>query len=96
MCIPRYQGNGYSEEFCKNLARVKQSIKNNTYILVEECDDICTACPNNNNGICADEEKVSKYDSLVKSALEQNKTPLPQSICSDCQWFYICKNIDIK
>lgn len=93
MCIPRYQGNGYSRDFCVNLEKVKQSLKNNDYILVEECDDICLVCPNNIDGKCADEEKVSRYDSMVKSAMEQGKIPFPKNICSDCSWFYICKNI---
>lgn len=35
MCIPRYKGKGYSLEFCKNMERVKASLKNNNYILVD-------------------------------------------------------------
>lgn len=93
MCIPRYRGNGYSEEFCENLNRIKKELKNNHYTLVEECDDVCLSCPNNINGKCRDEEKVSRYDRMVKSALENNRAPLPKDICSDCSWFYICKNI---
>jgi len=93
MCIPRYKGNGYSEAFCTNLNRIKKELENDNYILVEECDDVCLSCPNNIGGKCSDEEKVGRYDRMVKSALENNRVPLPKDICSDCSWFYICKNI---
>lgn len=93
MCIPRYQGNGYSDDFCRNLKKIKSVIKDDNYTLVEGCDDICSFCPNNIDGKCADENKVSRYDSLVKEKLEQGEIPLPKDICSDCSWFYICEKI---
>ena len=93
MCIPRYKGEGYSAEFCKNLQRVKESLKDNTYVLVDCCDDVCLFCPNNNNGVCNAEEKVSRYDTLVKEKLEKKEVLLPEEICSDCCWFGICQKI---
>lgn len=92
MCIPRYKGEGYSSEFCENLERVKASLKDNNYILIDSCDDICRFCPNNINGRCADDEKVKKYDLLVKEKLSKNEALFPKDICSDCCWFDICKN----
>ncbi len=93
MCITRYKGNGYNEEFCKNLNKIKKEFENSNYILVEGCDDICLSCPNNIDGKCSDNEKVRRYDHMVKAALEDKREPLPKDICSDCSWFYICKNI---
>jgi len=93
MCTERFRGNGYSKEFCDNMTEIIKSIKENNYELVDCCDDICKVCPNNIGGRCKDEEKVSKYDNAVKAALKKGITPLPKDICSDCQWYYICKNI---
>ena len=92
MCIPRYRGNGYSKEFCKNMERIKESLKNNNYMLVDCCDDICRVCPNHINGKCADDEKVKKYDALVQDKLSRNEKLLPKEICSNCCWFDICTN----
>lgn len=93
MCIPRFGGKGYSKEFCKNMQKIKSCIGNENYKLVDECDDICAHCPNNINGICKDNDKVSKYDIKVRTALEQGITPLPKDICTDCKWYYICSEI---
>lgn len=93
MCIPRYQGSGYSESFCENLKNIKSRLKNNDYTLVENCDDVCLVCPNNIDGKCVDDEKVGRYDKLVKEKLEKGEVPLPKDICSDCRWYYICADI---
>lgn len=66
-------------------------MKSGDYTLVDTCDDICAVCPNNKGGVCVDEEKVKRYDNAVKKALADGKTPYPESICSDCHWYYICK-----
>lgn len=95
MCIPRYKGDGYSKEFCDNLAKVKASINADNYTLVDCCDDICLFCPNNKNGVCADEKKVSRYDALVKEKLAEGKEILTEEICSDCCWFDICREMKI-
>lgn len=95
MCIPRFKGEGYNEEFCQNLKKIKDNIKNNNYVLVSGCDDICSCCPYNINGKCAGEDVVSKYDNFVKLMLIQGQKFVPKDICSDCHWFYICKDIDV-
>lgn len=93
MCIPRFIGEGYSEEFCENMQRVKDNIASNSYILVDSCDSVCSACPNNIDGICVDEKKVSRYDTAVKKALKKGEVPAPSKICADCKWYGICKKI---
>lgn len=96
MCLPRYKGEGYSEEFCQNLDYIKKQLACNNYILVEDCDDICTSCPNCRDGVCSDEEKVKRYDNLVKVFVENGQMPNPDYICSDCRWYYICREIDVQ
>lgn len=91
MCAPRFIGEGYSDAFCKNMRAVSEKMKSGDYTLVDTCDDICAACPNNKGGVCADEVKVKGYDNAVKNALADGKAPHPESICSDCHWYYICK-----
>lgn len=96
MCIPRFTGKGYSEKFCENLQHVRQLLKQSDYTLVDYCDNICMCCPSNIEGKCANEEKVSKYDNLVKIRLDKGQKFLPKDICFDCCWYNICKDMDAE
>lgn len=51
LCLPRFEGKGYSADFCKNMANVKK---------------------------------------LISLGIK----PTPNDVCSDCKWYYICKNLD--
>lgn len=93
LCLPRFKGEGYSSSFCENMLSVKNRFDTEEIELVDTCDDVCAECPNNIDGVCKDEEKVKQYDNAVKHCIENNQTPHPIDICSDCKWFYICKNI---
>lgn len=93
MCIPSFKGEGYSKKFCENLAKIKEAFESGDYSLVDGCDDVCKACPNNICGRCIDERKVSRYDALVKEAIDKNEAFSPKDICTDCKWYYICKEI---
>lgn len=95
MCIPRFTGKGYSDAFCKNMYEVIEKFSKGDYELVSCCDDICRECPNNINGKCSDEEKVSQYDKMVMKCIDEGKIPLPSEICNDCRWYEICKKINI-
>ncbi len=96
MCIPRFKGKGYNEKFCVNMKKVQDYINGGgKFNFIEHCDDICAHCPNMAGEICKDEEQVKRYDALVKSAVENGETPLPENICKDCQWYSICKDINI-
>lgn len=90
MCIPRFENKGYSTDFCRNMQKIKELIKTEKYELTDKCDDICACCANSINGICKDEKKVARYDAAVKKALESGIKPLPENICTDCKWYYIC------
>ena len=58
LCLPRFEGKGYSADFCKNMANIKKRYNNEKITLVERCDEICSHCPNNKGGKCKEEEKV--------------------------------------
>lgn len=86
--MPRFVGKGYSDEFCRNMQKIKARIENGEpYALVYEADDICAHCPNLTDGVCKDNDKVLCYDRL-----SVNETDIAK-ICSDCQWYAICKKI---
>ena len=94
LCLPRFEGKGNSNDFCKNTANIKKRYKNEKITLVEHCDEVCSHCPNNKGGKCEDEKKVKKYYKKVKELISLGKKPTPKEVCSDCKWYYICKNVD--
>lgn len=57
------------------------------YEIVEGADDVCAFCPNLIDGICRDNEKVMRFDRLTA----EFGTNDISKICSDCQWYAICK-----
>lgn len=72
LCIAFFKGKGYSDEFVSNMTSIVSALKDNKdtpISLVSGEDDLCTHCPNNQNGICTAEDKSSKYDQLTLSAL---------------------------
>lgn len=87
-CIPRFQGRGYSDEFCENMNKIKARFDSKEeYKLVFGADDVCRCCPNLINGVCKDEAKVSVFDKLSISEKDISK------ICSSCQWYSMCKKL---
>ena len=66
-----FVGKGYSEEFTVNMSRVIAALHGGEkLVLTDGADDICTACPFNNDGVCKDIEKVNRYDASAKNVLE--------------------------
>lgn len=78
LCIQGFQGYGYSEDFVKNMERIKILIdKKDTKIkVINHNDDICKACPNlTKDNICknlSENEKIIKMDQEVTSKLQLN------------------------
>ena len=64
ICIGFFQGKGYSKEFTEHMTdTIKYLEENNPQICVaSSTDEICRACPNNINGQCNGDEKVSAID----------------------------------
>jgi hypothetical protein len=42
----------------------------------------------------AKKKKVKSYDKKVKKLISLGIKPTPNDVCSDCKWYYICKNLD--
>ncbi|MCX9013944.1 MAG: DUF1284 domain-containing protein [Candidatus Methanoperedens sp.] len=53
ICLHFFKGEGYSEEFIKNIYNV---LKNQKMKVADGADDICTKCPNLVEGKCASRE----------------------------------------
>lgn len=66
LCIPHFQGRGYSPAFVGQMEKVIAALQNNPPVqMVTGGDEICKACPNRQEGVCCYEEKVSRYDQQV-------------------------------
>lgn len=102
LCLLSFEGKGYSSHFVKNMSEVQKNLDEIQFI--ESCDCICQACYHRNGSRCA-YTKVKGYDQKVlkEMTFKKDKTyqwkeikPLLEkldlsNICSDCQWFSICK-----
>ncbi|MGN1181323.1 MAG: DUF1284 domain-containing protein [Suilimivivens sp.] len=68
MCLAFFEGKGYSSEFAKHMGEIKKLLSEDPVVtVVSQTDDICSFCPNNENGICTAQEKVAGYDRSVLS-----------------------------
>lgn len=79
MCLAFFQGKGYSDAFTQSMASTKLALMQNPQVcVVDQLDDICTACPNQNHGVCTDQEKVDEFDRQVlqRCGLEAGTTML--------------------
>lgn len=66
MCLRYFQGRGYSQAFTEHMTRIQALLTSEAPVtLTAGTDAICAACPNNREGLCADREKVSRYDQGV-------------------------------
>ena len=53
MCFAFFQGKGYSGAFTENMWKMKERLQQNPeVVLLQETDDVCAKCPNNQNGRC--------------------------------------------
>ncbi len=66
MCFSFFEGKGYSGEFTKNMQMIKEQLdKDPEVFLLDEVDDVCVGCPNNQKGECTSAGKVQGYDRQV-------------------------------
>lgn len=79
MCLAFFEGKGYSGGFTAHMAQVQERLlrEDPEVCLQPETDEICTCCPNDENGVCTAAEKVDRYDRAV---LEQCGLTPGQSI----------------
>lgn len=67
MCLAFFVGEGYSDGFSAHMAQVLRRLEGEDPVVqaVPWTDEICAACPNNENGVCRSAEKVDRYDREV-------------------------------
>lgn len=67
MCLAFFVGEGYSDGFSAHMAQVLLRLEGEDPVVqvVPWTDEICAACPNNENGVCRSVGKVDRYDREV-------------------------------
>ena len=69
MCIRNFVGKGYDSAFTARMSEIIDMLKQDPGIeLTGGCDDLCSACPHNMDGICESAEKAGRYDRGVTEA----------------------------
>lgn len=70
LCTENFVGEGYSDDFSKNMAKVIGQLKENPKVkLLAELDDICGPCPENLGTRCENDDLVKSYDKKVLEVL---------------------------
>ena len=70
MCTENFVGEGYSDDFSKNMTEVIKKLRENPEVmLINDLDDVCKYCPENLGKVCESEEKVKAYDEKVLKLL---------------------------
>ena len=68
MCYAFFKGIGYSDSFTAHMAEVQNLLKDNPDVKVLNTpDEVCSACPNLQNGVCTSPDQVKGYDDSVLS-----------------------------
>ena len=66
MCLAYFEGSGYSEGFTRHMQDVLELLENGRKVkLTVAVDEVCSACPNNVEGVCKDCVLVENYDRSV-------------------------------
>ena len=70
LCLQKYTGHGYDDRFTEKMNEVVRFLREEpetAVFLVCGEDDLCKSCPNNTDGRCSSQEKVSFMDESVLS-----------------------------
>lgn len=79
MCLAYFRGYGYSDEFGRHMGEMLKIFeKNIPVILTCAVDEICSACPNNQDHLCTEARRVEQFDRgvLELCGLEEGKEML--------------------
>lgn len=71
LCMQKFSGHGYSPAFTAHMSALLQKLHlhpETPVTLICRCDDLCTACPHNQDGVCESAEKVAHLDAGVLKA----------------------------
>lgn len=70
LCTENFVGEGYSDDFSKNMTKVIGQLKENPKVkLLADLDDICGPCPENLGTRCENDDLVKSYDKKVLEVL---------------------------
>ncbi len=74
MCLRYFRGEGYSQDFIKNMQEIINILATNPEIqLVSYNDSVCTTCPNKiDHKHCISDKKVLHYDKKVVELCDLN------------------------
>lgn len=92
LCINNFIGNGYSNEFSKNMGNIKKVLESNytaTVLIKLGCDDICNMCPHRMGYKCNFQAKVNIYDKNALSVLKINEG-------CHYSWSELCKKFNTE
>lgn len=74
LCTRNFVGEGYSDDFSKNMTNIIRELNNNPKVkLLVDLDDICKACPENLGDKCKSDKKVKSYDMKLLKILGLSK-----------------------
>lgn len=66
LCTKNFVGQGYSDDFSKNMTRLIKELEENPEVkLLADLDDICGPCPENLGHKCKNDDLVKSYDKRV-------------------------------
>lgn len=72
LCMQKFTGHGYSPAFTAHMTAMLKKLQQHpetAVTLTAGCDDLCEACPHNQDSVCASSEKVAQLDAGVRDAL---------------------------
>lgn len=66
LCLQFFKGKGYSSGFTAHMEQVKRKLEDGGRVkIVKTADEICSHCPNLQEGCCVTDVKVREYDRRV-------------------------------
>ena len=70
MCFQFYEGKGYNADFTDHMGKIIKMLSDDPsqpVTLTAAGDAVCANCPNLHSGVCADQDKVGRYDAAALS-----------------------------
>ena len=69
LCLPGYQGKGYSDAFCRNMSEIYEQLRHDPDMLieiVEGVDDICAAFPDDGDAHCVNQSVLERDRNILE------------------------------
>lgn len=72
LCAAFFEGKGYDERFVRHMQKTLDMLERDDpeVLLTDGCDELCSACPNRENGQCVTDRKVRGIDERAAAAME--------------------------